>query len=205
MDGHIVVRAIIVGLGVAAPVGPIGVLVMDRSIARGMALGFVTGLGAATADALFALAGALGLGELAGTAGPATSVLRVLGAVVIGALGVRTLLRAATPASATAGSGSYPAAFATTLGLTLINPLTILTFAAVAATLGLSARGACALDAALLAGGVLVGSASWWAVLSGSCAAARRRLPPSLIGWLRRGSGALLLGFAVYALVRGRA
>src|SRR5689334_11485071 len=97
-------RSFLVGMAVAAPIGPIGILVIRRSLAFGMPSGFAAGLGAAVADACFALAAALGLTAIAEAAGPAASALRIGGGAFLCILGFRALRRA-LPGSALAEDG----------------------------------------------------------------------------------------------------
>lgn len=201
MDLSLVLRGAAIGFAVAAPVGPIGLLVVRRSIAGGALPGLATGLGAAAADTTFALAGSLGLAEVAAGFGAHAGMLRVAGAIVVVALGLRAMFERARPRVETPSTQprSLFGAFATTLVLTLTNPMTILSFAAVAAGAGIAGRDA--LGAIALSGGVLLGSAAWWLVLAGSVAALRRRIPDRALPWIGRASGVLLVAFGVHALI----
>src|SRR5262249_39664026 len=129
-------RGIIIGFAIAAPVGPIGVLVIQRSLERAVA-GLATGLGAATADALYALVGALATTFVARLLSAAW-LLEIANGVVLLVLGHRTWNQRARHIDGAKAGAVHPArAFGETVFLTLANPSTVLSFAAVAASLGL--------------------------------------------------------------------
>jgi threonine/homoserine/homoserine lactone efflux protein len=135
-------RGLGLGFAIAAPVGPIGVLCIRRTLADGRLVGFVTGLGAATADATYGAVAAFGVSAVTSLLVGLRLWIHLLGALFLAWLGVRTLLarpavKAATP-TAPARAGLLTA-WASTVMLTLTNPATIISFAAVFAGLGLSA------------------------------------------------------------------
>ncbi|MBM3570491.1 MAG: LysE family translocator [Alphaproteobacteria bacterium] len=185
-----------IGFAIAAPVGPIGLLCIRRSLADGMAMGFATGLGAAAADACYGAVAAFGLTAVGEALVAWRQPLGWIGGAVLLWLGLR-ILRAPNPAAAAeAGGGSRLRAFAGTFGLTLTNPATILSFAAVFAGFGLIAAGGF-VSAAAMVGGVFLGSALWWLMLAGSVALIRRRLPESAVLWINRVSGLTIVGFGL--------
>ncbi len=192
MDPRLLVRGAVVGFALAAPIGTIGVMVIRRSLEHGARSGLATGLGAAVGDALFALAGVLGLASL----GAQPVWMRIGGAAFLCVLGVRTFLEKRS-ASGGVARASHARAFAGTLLFTLASPISILSFAALAATLGVARGG----DAAALVLGVFVGSTAWWVMLSGGVAAVRRRIPDRAITWLSRAGGAALVAFGLATLV----
>jgi threonine/homoserine/homoserine lactone efflux protein len=190
---HLVVRGFVIGFALAAPVGPIGVLVIRRSLAGGARSGLASGLGAAVADAIFALAGALGLASLGSGLGSRAWTLRVIGGAILCAIGIRAMIAQRRAARARAPDVGHGRAFAGTLALTLASPISILSFAAVAASLGV-APGAWG-DAFSLVLGVFAGSAAWWAILASAVGALRRRVPERAFAWLDRASGLALIAF----------
>ncbi|HEY8073812.1 MAG TPA: LysE family transporter [Labilithrix sp.] len=191
MDPRLLVRGAVVGFALAAPIGPIGIMVIRRSLEGGARSGLATGLGAAVGDALFALAGVLGLASL----GAQPAWMRIGGAAMLCVLGVRAIVEKRR-ADAKVSRVGHARAFAGTLLYTLASPVSILSFAAVAATLGVARGG----DAAALVLGVFVGSTAWWLVLSGGVAAVRRRVPDRAITWLSRAGGAALVAFGLASL-----
>lgn len=186
-----------IGVAVAAPVGPIGLLCIKRTLARGWTNGFATGLGVASADATYGLMVAAGLaltGLLVTFAGP----MQIGGGLMIAGLGImslRSFLRghvADRPAESLTGNARLGAAFATGYLLTLSNPMTILAFAALVAGLGTGAN-ATAAAPYLLVAGIFSGSAAWWATLATAATLARARLTPRVTRWLDLVSGLVLL------------
>jgi threonine/homoserine/homoserine lactone efflux protein len=197
---NLFLEGVVIGLAVAAPVGPIGVLCIRRTLAEGRASGFVSGLGAATADAAYGSVAALGLTFVTSLLVGAESWLRLVGGVFLVFLGVRTFLSRPSERPATAGKGDLPGAYASTLVLTLANPTTILSFAAIFAGLGAGSMGGDALHAISLVLGVFCGSALWWFVLSGATSLFRAKLSAGGLRWVNRISGVVLAGFGVVAL-----
>ena len=194
-------RGLIVGLAIAAPVGAIGVLCIRRTLADGRAVGFVSGLGAATADAVYGAVAALGLTSISSVLVEHEDWIRLVGGAFLCFLGVRTAI--ARPAANTvAGSvRGLGAAYGSTLALTLTNPSTILSFVAVFAGLGLADASGDRASAALLVLGVFLGSALWWLILSGAVGLARGLITPTRLRWVNRVSGATLAAFGALALL----
>ncbi len=196
-------KGVIVGLSIAAPVGPIGILCIRRTLANGRAAGFVSGLGAATADAMYSAAAGLGLTVVASVLVGGQQWLRLVGGFFLLYLGIRTW-RSAGQGGALSNAPDAPrgllGAYASTLAFTLTNPMTILSFAAIFAGLGV-ASGARYASAAALVAGVFCGSALWWLSLSTSVGALRDHLSTSGVQWVSRASGAIIAGFGVQALV----
>ena len=185
----------IFGLSVAAPVGPMGVLCIRRTLADGRIVGFVSGLGTATADACYGAVAAFGLTFISSFLVTQQFWLRLVGGAFLCYLGMTTFR--STPASdrrRCRGSGLRNAYF-TTFGLTLTNPLTILTFAAIFAGIGVGEINGAYGSAALLVLGVFLGSALWWLLLSGGTDLARAKLTPARLVWVNRLSGMVIVAF----------
>lgn len=201
---ELLVRGLALGFAIAAPVGPIGVLCIRRTLADGRLIGFVSGLGAATADAFYGAVAAFGLTVVANLLVGQHIWVRLIGGLFLCYLGLRILLR--RPATQPAQTAPVPVAhrglagaYISTLALTLTNPATILTFAAIFAGLGLAGTAGHA-GAALLVLGVFLGSALWWLILSGGVALLRARFTARAMRAVNLVSGLLLLGFAALAL-----
>jgi threonine/homoserine/homoserine lactone efflux protein len=208
MDTALVVRGIVIGFSIAAPVGPIGVLCIRRTLADGRASGLLTGLGAATADAVYGAIAALGLTALTDALVGGQIWIRLIGGAFLLYLGVRTLLakpseRAASVAGEekrSEGLRDLLGAFASTFVLTLTNPMTILSFVAVFAALGLGTTHPDPLAAAGLVLGVFVGSSLWWLTLSGATSLFRSRFDERGLAWVNRISGAVIATFGLAAV-----
>lgn len=192
------------GLAVAAPVGPVALLCIRRTLGGGWASGFASGLGVGTADAAYAAVATTGVGLAAILLGPASRWLELGGGVAIAAIGLRTILSApasgAVAAEMRTGRSGLLRDYLSVLAITLANPPTILSFAALAAALAPARQGG-ALSVVVLVLGVFLGSATWWTVLTAAVAAVRRRLGRSLLAWTTRVSGAVLVVFGAVAAV----
>ncbi|WP_374632971.1 LysE family translocator [Ferrovibrio sp.] len=174
-------RGIVLGLAIAAPVGPIGMLCIQRGLSQGFAAALAGGAGTALADAVYAALGAAGLVALLASFEALAPWLRYGGCGLLIWLGVQTLRRpAALQAAIAPGAADLLRSFAITFTLTMVNPATLLSFLALFAGLGLGPDAPWQ-DGALLVGGVFAGSLAWWVFLS------------TLVAWLRRGVSAAWL------------
>jgi threonine/homoserine/homoserine lactone efflux protein len=198
----LLLKGMTIGISIAAPVGPIGLLCIRRAMADGARAGFICGLGAASADAIYALVGGFAMTAVARWLVQEKPWFGLLGGLFLIYLGLRTI---------SAGGGNQAAAprrralsaYSSTLLLTLANPMTIMSFAAVFAGLGL-ADAANYSAAALLVGGVFAGSALWWLLLSGIAARARRHIGAGLMRVINRVCGAIIAAFGCYAIATAR-
>ena len=200
MNPGLLLRGILIGLSIAAPVGPIGVLCIRRTLADGRAAGLATGLGAATADAVYGCIAALGLTAVTGALTGAQSWIRVIGGAFLLVLGARSFLAHAESRAAEAKGIGLLGAYASTFLLTLTNPMTILSFLAVFAALGLGATRGGPMAAAVLVLGVLLGSTLWWFFLSFGVSLFRDRVDARGLRWVNRISGAVIVGFGILAI-----
>ena len=190
-----------IGLAIAAPVGPIGVLCIRRSLSAGMLAGLVTGLGAAAADAVYGAVAGFGLTSVSVLLLDHQVAIRTLGGAALLVIALRIFLT--PPASAGQGQNGQvrlAGAFVSCFLLTLTNPTTILSFLAIFAGLGLAEWVRDYAAAAVLVAGVLLGSALWWLVLSGAVSLVRTRLSPAALAWINRLSAAVILLFGLLAL-----
>jgi threonine/homoserine/homoserine lactone efflux protein len=204
MDIPFLLQGGIIGLSIAAPVGPIGVLCIRRTLTEGRLAGLVSGLGAATTDAFYGSIAGFGLTAISGLLVSQQAWLRLVGGLFLCYLGVKTLLaRPAQQAAAVRGRGLWQT-YASTLFLTLTNPMTILSFAAIFAGLGLARTHGDYASAAMLVLGVFLGSAAWWLLLSSSVDAFRAKFPTAGLLWVNRVSGVIILGFGTVALAGWR-
>jgi threonine/homoserine/homoserine lactone efflux protein len=199
MDLTFFTRGFVIGFTVAMAVGPMSVLTMRRTIAHGRLYGLVSGLGIATADASYGALAAFGLTAVTTTLVGARTVLGLIGGAFLIWLAIRTLrARPATTAATLDDRPGLAAAYLSIYGLTMTNPMTILSFAAIFAGFGLTGGGL--LDAALLTVGVFLGSSLWWVVLTTAVGQLRTRLTPAVLVWVNRVSGIALLGFGGLAI-----
>ena len=189
-------QSLLIGLSIAAPVGPIGLLVIQRTLQRGSVVGLATGLGAAVADALYGAVGAFGVSWIIDALTGARVPLALGGGAFLLWLAWRIWNSKPAEKAAQAGSGAgLLSCFAGTFVLTLSNPATIFSFIAVFGTLG--ARLAVSSPWTMIAG-VLVGSALWWLLLSALVARLRSRFDARAQAIVNRASALLLAAFALW-------
>lgn len=196
---NFIFKGIIIGLSIAAPVGPIGVLCIRRSLAEGQKMGLATGLGAATADAAYGCVAGFGLTAISSFLVGQRFWLGFLGGLFLCYLGIRTLISRPAAQAAEVRGGGLLSAYLSTLFLTLTNPMTILSFVAVFAGLGLVASPDY-FSASVLVAGVFIGSAAWWLLLSSGVALFRSRVNSGWMQAVNRLSGGVVLAFGLYSL-----
>jgi threonine/homoserine/homoserine lactone efflux protein len=198
MDGVLFAQGLGLGFVIAAAIGPIALLCIRRTLVDGPLVGFVSGLGAATADAIYGAVAAFGLTTLSNALLTFRAPLGLAGGAFLLLLGVRTMRSRPVVAADAVAERGLVAAYLSTLGLTLANPATIISFAAVFVGLGTvstSFGGAVSLVA-----GIGLGSAAWWLVLAVAVSTVRKRLPPRAVATVNVVSGALLIAFGVAAI-----
>lgn len=194
-------EGMVIGLSIAAPVGPIGLLCIQRTLAKGRASGLASGLGAASADALYGAIAGFGITSVSGFLVTQQLWIRLLGGLFLILLGVRVFLRVPPSRAEVTGGLNLGRDYASTLGLTLSNPLTIVSFAAVFVGLGLVGSSGDFASATSLVLGVFAGSALWWVILSTTVGAIKGRLRPLHLRWINRLSGAMIVCYGLIAIL----
>lgn len=199
MDPMLFAKSLVLGLAVAAPLGPIGALCINRTLELGFRAGVAGGLGTALADAGYASLAALGFAAFSTVLAEIDLPLRIVGGLFLLWLGWKGLSPKPPAAAARVGARDLLGTVAATFFLTVTNPMTILSFAAIFAGLGLAdAPGAAGATAVI--SGVFSGSMLWWILLSGGVALARHRLPARFARAVSLGSAAILILFGLSAL-----
>jgi threonine/homoserine/homoserine lactone efflux protein len=197
----VLLRGFALGFAIAAAPGPIFFLCLRRTLVKGWLNGLFSGFGVATADGFYAALGVFGVGAIAIVLTGERRWLALAGGVLLVALGARIALdRPKTTESASTNGVGLAWAYFSTLGLTITNPATIISFAALAATLGAGIRGGY-LRPALLVVGVLLGSATWWCMLAALAAGLRTRITPCVVRGISTASGLAIVGLGLAALV----
>lgn len=192
-------KAVLIGLAVAAPpIGGIGVLCIRRSLTKGFSAGFSTGMGATTADALFAVAAIFGLSQAVHLLGGWLTVLQIVGSLFLVYLGYKTyrspLARAAI--DGTERSGAFWN-FGSAFFLVVTNPIAILTFVTMFAAIGYSSA-----EPSILAPlGVFVGGTLWWAGLSVVMSRVGTRVKPTSLTRINIVCGVILAVLGVLGMV----
>jgi len=201
MDITFLLRGLAIGFSIAAPVGPIGVLCIRRTLDKGRASGLVSGLGAATADAIYGCIAGFGLVFISNFLVSQQVWLRLIGGVFLCYLGLKTLLAKPGEQAALGKRNGLVYSYASTFFLTLTNPMTIISFAAIFAGLGLASTGGNYVSAGVLVLGVFIGSALWWLILSSGVGVLRVKFNPHGLQWVNRISGVIITGFGLFALL----
>ena len=194
------VTGAVLGLSVAAPFGPIGLLCVQRSIAIGPAVGFATGLGASSVHVLYATIAITGAGALAAELVHWNQPVRLLSCAILIFLGVRVLVRL-TPQARSVEPICSRRAFASSFTVALCNPLTVVPYLLVASSNTAAGYASAALTLWSVLG-VFLGTATWYAAISGAAALLRSSLPPAAIRTLNQIAGALLIGFGLLTAIR---
>lgn len=198
----LLLRGFALGFAIAASPGPIFFLCLRRTLLQGRLYGLFSGFGVATADGFYATIATFSVVALTSLFTGAHRPLAAIGGTVLLMLGFRTLLEkpltdgAAKPASVTGLSWAY----VSTLGLTVTNPATIISFAALAASLGPGTGGSFAKPAVVTVG-VLLGSAAWWALLAVGVSLLRSRMTPLVVRGISAFSGLAIVGLGILAVV----
>lgn len=198
-------KGVLIGLSVAAPIGPMSMLTMRRSIDRGMAAGLVSGFGIALADATYGAIAAFGLTSLSDLLIDYQRIIRVAGGIALIYIAWRILQSACIPVEArpeTTTNQSLGRIVGTMYLLTLSNPTTILSFAAIFGGLGLS-LGSSNLESLVLVASVFAGSMLWWLMLCGLLTRVRHRLTPKWIMRIDIAAGCIILAMASISIVSG--
>jgi threonine/homoserine/homoserine lactone efflux protein len=185
---------LLTGLSIAAPVGPVGMLCIRRTLTDGPTAGFVAGLGAATCHALYAILASSGLAAVTAAVQESRGILYLAGGLVLAVLAVRVLLVQPGTTTGAPGGLGLVRAYVSSLAVALANPLTLLAFAAIA-TPGLGTAGTESARPGLPLG-IFAGSTMWWLVLSCAVGHFGTRIQAKHLMWTNRASGLLLAAFA---------
>ena len=194
-------KGIVLGFSIAAPVGPIGVLCIRRTLSYGMMNGFLTGLGAATADTVYGFVAAFGVTAVTAFLLDYQFYLRLIGGLFLLYLGYTTFRTNPAEKAAEASGDGRVGAYVSTFFLTLTNPMTIMSFAAVFAGVGLGVESASYSSAGVLVAGVFTGSMLWWLTLSKLVDVFRAKVDQRMLKWVNRLAGAIIAVLGVWSLL----
>jgi threonine/homoserine/homoserine lactone efflux protein len=200
MEPMYFLKGVILGFSIAAPVGPIGILCMKRTLEQGRKVGFISGLGAAAADAIYGLIAGFGLVAITNYLIGQQFWIQLIGGLFLCYLGFKTIILKASHTTVTAQRNNLAGAFLSVFFLTLTNPMTILSFMAIFAGLGISNTEGHAGSALILVVGIFSGSALWWGILSSGIGLVKHRFKTNTLTMINRLSGAIILMFGAFAL-----
>jgi threonine/homoserine/homoserine lactone efflux protein len=194
------IKGLIIGFSIAAPVGPIGLLCIRRTLSEGRLAGFLSGMGAASADMFYGAVAAFGLEAAQDLLVGQSNWLRIVGGIFLLYLGGRTFFSKPVEGKMEHRAVGLFGAYLTTFLLTITNPITILSFIAIFAGLRLAETGPHYLSASMMVLGVFLGSAAWWLMLSMGVGLLRKKLTPSLLSWVNRMAGVIIFSFGILSL-----
>jgi threonine/homoserine/homoserine lactone efflux protein len=194
-------KGLVVGFLIATPVGPIGLLCIQRTLNKGKVHGLVSGLGAATADAIFGLIAALGLTFISNFLIEEQFWLRLFGGIFLCYLGVKTFLSKPAGQASSADSPGLISNYGSTFLLAFTNPITILVFVALFAGLSIVSSGAYYASVSLSVAGVFIGSALWWFMLCGAAGILHGKISNGILTGLNRISGIIVTVFGLVILL----
>lgn len=202
MEYSLFVKGLILGLSIAAPVGPIGILCIQRSLNESRLAGIISGLGAASADAIYASLAALGMTVVTSFLTTHVSIFKIIGGLILIILGIINFQKKSPEQSQTnIQPSNFISNFFTTFILTLSNPITIIFFIAIFSGVGLVDLKGRTLSASLLILGVFIGSTIWWIFLSTAVGSLRRKFKFSIMKWINKVSGLIIIGFGLTSLI----
>jgi threonine/homoserine/homoserine lactone efflux protein len=195
-------KGFVIGLAIAAPVGPIGILCIQRSLHEGFKTGFMTGLGAALADGTYGLIAGFGLTAISSLLIKEQFWIRTIGGFFLVYLGIKLFLKKTVEQVFKNSERSSLHALGSAYFLTLTNPATILSFVAVFAGLGIGSIHNSYMQATMLVFGIVAGSAFWWLILSSVVAfILHHRLNQSVLRTINKVSGVVILMFGIFAFL----
>jgi threonine/homoserine/homoserine lactone efflux protein len=201
MEINLFLKGLLLGFSIAAPVGPIALLCIRRTLNQGTLSGLISGLGAATADGIYGCIAGLGLSLISTILIGQHLWLRLIGGAFLCYLGIKIFLSKPPEQATVANSNNLVSIYASTFLLTLTNPMTILSFTAIFAGLGTANNSGNYLWAIILVLGVFCGSALWWLILCSTISLLRTKLSPQRLQWVNRISGVIIGIFGLFSLL----
>jgi threonine/homoserine/homoserine lactone efflux protein len=200
MNYYLLLKGLIIGFSIAAPVGPIGLLCINNTMQKGKLSGFLSGMGAACADMVYGCIAAFGLTAISNLFIKEVYLIKLFGGLFLCYLGIKIFLTTKRSKTLENKSKSLLGDYFSTFLLTITNPMTILSFTAVFAGLGIMSLSRDILNATLLVLGVFVGSALWWLLLSYSVEFINKKSKNSILPFISKASGLIILCFGIFAI-----
>ena len=197
-----IIKGIIVGIAVTAPVGPLGILCIQRTINRGFFSGLVTGIAAAFADILYAIIAGFGVSVIADFLEVNQLVIRIIGGIIVTSLGIRIYI--SNPAKQyrrqKTQKRTYISDFISGFLITITNPIVIIVFGAVFASLGLD-KAESGKSVVITILGVFTGAVGWWFSLTILVNIFRDKINFRKLWWINKITGVLVVVFGLGIIV----
>lgn len=195
-------KGLLFGFSIAAPVGPIGLLCINRTMQKGKLSGFLSGIGAASADMIYGVIAVFGLTVISNMLIKKADVIQLAGGIFMCYLGFKIFLSKQADKAVEADSKNLFSDYLSTFFLTITNPMTIISFTAVFASLGVISSKSSNLSSALLVLGVFLGSALWWLILSLGVGFLNKKSNNQFMPVINKLSGVIIFCFGIFALVK---
>lgn len=200
IDLGILMKGLVIGFSSAAPIGPIGVLCIKRTITNGRTIGFVTGMGGATIDLIYAIIGGFGLTLISDFLINQKNILQLFGGLFIIYLGFKVFSSKKTNNHEKSGNQGLLISYLSSFLIAVTSPMAIVYYVAVFAGLGLVATIVNYYEASTLAAGVFLGSTIWWIILSNVVGILKDKVNDKGLIYINRFSGVILISFGIFAL-----
>jgi threonine/homoserine/homoserine lactone efflux protein len=199
MNSWLFIKSLFIGIAVAAPVGPMSLLCIQRTVQRGQPAALAFGAGVAAADGTYAAVAAFGITAISAALLAATGPIKLVGSLILLYMGFRIACSRPGAVTGVMVADSDWRAFVAAYGLTITNPPTILFFASVFASLASFSSFS---QSVVFSAGVFLGSMFWWLLLTTLVARLANSLTSPVLLFINRLSGAALVGFGLYGLVQ---
>lgn len=197
---QILIRGLIAGLAISAPVGPVNVLCISRAVSKGWRAGLISGLGAAAADTVYGSIAAFSISYVIHFLIREEFWIRLIGGCLLIAIGIVYYFRRPKPLAQTDNSPGSD--FLTAFLLNLTNPTTVLSFLAVLAALGMGGyRGWFSL---YLVGGIFAGAMVWWTLVALIAGRFKQRVDDRAMLWMNRIAGLAIGSFGIVTVILSR-
>lgn len=194
------INGLVIGFSIAAPVGPIGILTIKRTLTEGRVSGFVTGMGAAMADTVYGVIAGFGLTAISSFLLTQETWIKLMGGLFLLFLGIKSFITKPASSAANVDSKGLFNNFISTFFLTITNPTTILSFLAIFAGLGLGTTKTDYSSSMTLVFGIFIGSALWWLILSSIVSFFQSKITHDRLIWINRLSGLIIISFGIFSL-----
>lgn len=201
MELILLLKGLVIGVVIAAPVGPVNLICIQHTLSEGKFKGLVSGFGATIADTFYGIVAGFGFSFVSGFLMDHITWLQYIGSIVLFGMGYRMFTRneIRTKIPKKHSKRSLFQAFSSTFAITLTNPLTVFAFLAIYAAMGVSQTVGETFSATLLVSGVFLGSLMWWTFISHLVHVVRDRFNNSFIMRVNKISGVVLFGFGLMA------
>ena len=201
METLLFIQGIVIGLILAAPVGPISLICIQRTVADGRFHGILSGIGVATADSIYGAVTYLGLTVVSGLILANQSAFRLFSGIALLLIGIRICFFVPATIPEKSEHESYLRDYFSMFAITIANPLTLIFFAAILPGFGVVFPGTSWLSAVAFVGGVFCGSSIWWIFLGSSISSFRSRIGPENLRLINRLSGIVITGIGVVMML----